>query len=685
MEKALFIGHSYHQKTKSADFFLDIIKTKYDIEKFYFDPYNDGENVFNVLEGKEFSVIVLWQIAPNLNKLTAHVKTKKIVFFPMYDGAGGQPFDFWYSYRNVKIINFSKTLHEKLKNWGFDTHYIQYFPKPADKPIFGNEKQIYFWQRVNQINIKTVEKLFSKIGFDKIHIHKALDPTHEFIEPSEQVKDKIEYSTWYDKKEDMIKDIQKAGIYIAPRHLEGIGMSFLEAMAMGKCVVAPNLPTMNEYIQHNKTGILYNLKNIQALNEFDVKALGKRAHEYIQKGFKNWEKEKFKILDWMEEAVVINNKKLKTINLKVIQYNLFSFLPVLTIKKSNDELGVFLFKIPILTIKKVKKKNSATDNITIDLVYLWCDGSDPEFQKKKNKAKEDFLNMKTDIAKQASNPCRQSNSDELKYSLRSVEKYASWVNHIYIVTDNQVPSWLNTSNPKISIINQSDILPKDALPCFNSNAIEHCLKNIPNLSEYFLHACDDCMINSPVSPEFFFTKERNIIYRYIGQIPADQNNLYVKALRNSAKAIYNKYLKDYYCNNHHNIDAYRKSQMEECYSIFKDEIDGSIRNHFRAESDYHRMIYQNYACAIGKGRFKILKDFDIDLPKIEQLFRKLFKLYHKESLFMLTRNHNYVKQLNKYKPKLFCINDDEITTDDDRAKLKQFLEEYFPKKSEFEK
>ena len=353
MKKVLFIGHSYHRKTKSADFFLDIIKTKYDFETFYFDPYNDDYIKFNDLNGLEFDIIILWQISPDIEKLTSYVKAKQIVFFPMYDGVAGKSFNFWYSYRNVKIINFSKTLHEKLKKWGLDTHYIQYFPKPADKQIFGNEKQIYFWQRIQKINIKIVEQLFSKIGFDGIHLHKALDPTHEFIEPSNRIKDKIEYSTWYDKKEDMLKDIQKAGIYIAPRHLEGIGMSFLEAMAMGKCVVAPNLPTMNEYIKHNETGILYDLKNPKPLNEFDGKSLGEKSYNYIKQGYAIWEKEKFNMLDWMEEPVLIDNKKLKKQNLKIIRYKLFNFLPILTIKSRINKIKILLFGcVPFIIIKK---------------------------------------------------------------------------------------------------------------------------------------------------------------------------------------------------------------------------------------------------------------------------------------------------------------------------------------------
>ena len=80
----------------------------------------------------------------------------------------------------------------------------------------------------------------------------------------------------------------------------------------------------------------------------------------------------------------------------------------------------------------------------IDLVYLWVDGADENWVKKKASA---LAKLNTfPLSKDAIDDCRFIQCDELKYSLRSVERYAPWINHIYIVTDNQVPKWLNTKN-----------------------------------------------------------------------------------------------------------------------------------------------------------------------------------------------------------------------------------------------
>ena len=66
-----------------------------------------------------------------------------------------------------------------------------------------------------------------------------------------------------------------------------------------------------------------------------------------------------------------------------------------------------------------------------------------------------------------------------KHSLRAIEKYAPWVNHIYVVTNGERPSWL-LEGSKLTQISHSQIFRyKTALPTFNSNAIEMNLHRIP--------------------------------------------------------------------------------------------------------------------------------------------------------------------------------------------------------------
>ena len=156
---------------------------------------------------------------------------------------------------------------DALRKAGFSAEYIQFFPKPSEDTHEGDDHSVFFWNRREAINVNLVGKLFAKYPLKLLHIHKALDPNQVYEEPKKQYAEHIEYSTWYEQKAEMIKDIEKCAFYISPREKEGIGMSFLEAMAMGRVVVAPNQATMNEYIRHGENGYLYNLNKCTALAE----------------------------------------------------------------------------------------------------------------------------------------------------------------------------------------------------------------------------------------------------------------------------------------------------------------------------------------------------------------------------------------------------------------------------------
>ncbi len=376
MKKLLYIGHAYHNKTKSTAFLKEMFAKYYDVETFDFDPYKDDMSKhFLPLKGKKYDVVVIFQIMPELDKLKKYIKFKHCAFFPMYDGVPPRDNSIWYQYRNVNIINFSKTLHDELKLLGFSSFYFQFFPKPIEITDQGDEKSIFFWQRINAININTLEKLIDFKGIKHIHFHHAIDPKHTFVEPSDKIAKKATHSTWFETREDMQKQMQKSAVYIAPRAFEGIGMSFLEAMSMGRCVIAPNNPTMNEYIVNGENGILYDLNNPMPIDLSDIRGIQKRTEKFIKDGYEKWESEKWKIIDVLTHKPVINKSKL---NNKYLQkpdfdnlynlfgilpimrivghnwhkaYKLFGFLPFLLIKGNDFRRRVYVFGLPVLRIK----------------------------------------------------------------------------------------------------------------------------------------------------------------------------------------------------------------------------------------------------------------------------------------------------------------------------------------------
>lgn len=320
----------------------------------------------------------------------------------------------------------------------------------------------------------------------------------------------------------------------------------------------------------------------------------------------------------------------------------------------------------------MKDEVKTRKDFDIDLVYTWVDGNDAEWRRRR-----DAVSGKPDERVGENCEGRYADNDELKYSLRSAELYAPWIRRIHIVTDRQVPAWLNTDHPKINIVDHSEILPAEVLPTFNSNVIEHALHRIPGLAERFLYANDDMFFNREVTPADFFTSAGLPIVRMIHR-PVRRFTLWLKkyiqrkpishynqALHNAAKLIESKFGKYIGSKPHHNIDAYSKSEYNHCYNLFEKEISPTLTNHIRNDNDVQRVIYSY-------------------LPIVEKKCRMVFA--DRQTSFRLhTHRHHHYGKLERCSPMLFCINDSEYAGAADREFAKKFLSCRFPNKSSFEK
>lgn len=139
----------------------------------------------------------------------------------------------------------------------------------------------------------------------------------------------------------------------------------------------------------------------------------------------------------------------------------------------------------------------------IDVVYTWVDGTDSDWIERKRSVLEDLAGE--EMSDDAAADLRFVAHDELRHSLRSLELYAPWIRHVYIVSDRQRPDWLREEDPWVSIVDHTDIAPDGAaLPTFNSQAIEANLHRIEGLSEHFIYFNDDVFLSSPITPELFF-------------------------------------------------------------------------------------------------------------------------------------------------------------------------------------
>ncbi|XP_033751371.1 LOW QUALITY PROTEIN: N-acetylglucosamine-1-phosphotransferase subunits alpha/beta-like [Pecten maximus] len=101
---------------------------------------------------------------------------------------------------------------------------------------------------------------------------------------------------------------------------------------------------------------------------------------------------------------------------------------------------------------------------------------------------------------------RFEDNEELRYSLRSIDRFAPWVRHIYIITNGQIPYWLNMEHPRVTVVTHEELFPnKTDLPTFSSPAIEAHVHRIPGLSKRFIYLNDDVMFGKDVWPDDFYT------------------------------------------------------------------------------------------------------------------------------------------------------------------------------------
>lgn len=309
MSKIAFIDHSYHKKTNSSSFLLEILQSfGHDVDHFWDDFWQGGEQT-SLKKVQNYDAIILFQISPQWHGAYCNLHNN-ITYVPMLDSYGytlarnKNSIGPWVKFSNVKILNFSSTLHYICNAFGFVSRYFKYFQQPMPSVcVPQNGLHGFFWaRREDQISVDTIFRLIGDTRFDSLHIHLACDPfSPEPKLPSEYVlkKHHVTVSHWFEAKQDFMNVLKNANIVFAPRLEEGIGQAMLEAFAYGQCVIAPNCGTMNEYITDGLTGLLFDYNNPKQMDFSNVVELGKRSHAMAMRGYSAWIACKRDIVDYI--------------------------------------------------------------------------------------------------------------------------------------------------------------------------------------------------------------------------------------------------------------------------------------------------------------------------------------------------------------------------------------------------
>lgn len=142
---------------------------------------------------------------------------------------------------------------------------------------------------------------------------------------------------------------------------------------------------------------------------------------------------------------------------------------------------------------------TSTQPQSLDMVIAWVDGNDPAL-----KAKRQQYQDKTQPS-DAISATRFASDNEIYFNIASILKYVPFCRHIYVVSDNQSPQWINEFTQqnlcppdKIRLVDHSEIFRgyESYLPTFNTRSIESMLWNIDGLSDFFVYLNDDFFFNS---------------------------------------------------------------------------------------------------------------------------------------------------------------------------------------------
>lgn len=309
----------------------------------------------------------------------------------------------------------------------------------------------------------------------------------------------------------------------------------------------------------------------------------------------------------------------------------------------------------------------------VDIVYTWVDGEEPQMRAKRARYQENGI---AEILDKETGASRYTSHDELKYSLRSLAMYADFVRHIYLVTDGQKPHWLDDSVPGITVVDHRDIFPEGVLPVFNSHAIETRLHHIPGLSEHYLYFNDDVFVGRRVTAEHFFHGSGLMkvpvspLKIGVGK-PHAEETATNSANKNVRRLLLEKFGRMTTNNFMHTPLPQQRETLQTLEELFREDIARTTASRFRSPQDLAMtapLLYQ-YALMTGHGvpgkySFRYV---NISRPDAEG------------RLADLRRNRRF---------DFFCLNDVDVPPEERErvgVRMNEFLEDYFPFASPFEK
>lgn len=322
------------------------------------------------------------------------------------------------------------------------------------------------------------------------------------------------------------------------------------------------------------------------------------------------------------------------------------------------------------TLEPFARTNITDLDFPVDVVYLWVDGADPAWLERKRQA----LALRGESDPTALSAARFRDNGELRYSLRSLEQYASWVRRVYLVTDDQIPEWLNVDHEHLRLVNHRELFDDaGTFPSFNSHALGARLHHLDGLAEHYLHLNDDFFFGRPVSPSLFFhsnglskffLSRATLPWREREAVPPHE-----AARRNVVELLERDFGRTATRAFFHTPIPQRRSVMMELEKRYPDVFETTWSSQFRSRHDYeiNSWLHHYYAYLTGQAVPGMIKYAYFSTIRAED-WKRMTRLLRARDRDVL------------------CINDDdEITEHEEDTRVADWLEAYLPTPSSFER
>lgn len=153
---------------------------------------------------------------------------------------------------------------------------------------------------------------------------------------------------------------------------------------------------------------------------------------------------------------------------------------------------------------------------SIEAVYTWVNVTDVKWQNV-------CASFGCDVSFHQGSVGDADPFEALKYSMRSMVAHFPYVSKYLIVTErDQVPAWLDLSDPMVSVVFHDEFMPPEAAPVFNSNPTEYLLYRLKEKGfikgNCFVYMNDDFIINKPLKFSDLVSETGQIVFHTVTHI-----------------------------------------------------------------------------------------------------------------------------------------------------------------------